>query len=86
MIPWPVVKLPSITELSTSVGKYRAMIEKYERAQKMLWERRRGATDHVMVELDDRIIANARMIDALNRVIDVTEKQIQIVRSRSKAG
>ena len=71
--------MPSRVELDLAIVTYEALIASYEKARQHLLERRRSAADHVMVELDDRIAANLRTIDALRRAVELAHEHLKLL-------
>jgi hypothetical protein len=64
-------------DLGKTVQDYRALIEIYRAMCERLRERRKGASDGVMVEIDELLAVKERTIAALNRSIEMTELQIR---------
>jgi CheY-like chemotaxis protein len=56
-----------ITALKERVARFDEMIAGFSRDRKKIVERRAGAADHVMVELDDRLAINSRALEAMER-------------------
>jgi hypothetical protein len=69
----------SATELKTAIMSYQKLIANYTLSRERLLARRRNAADHVMVELDERMMANQRTIDALQRATEVAREQLKLV-------
>jgi hypothetical protein len=55
------------------------LIAKYALARERMAERRKGASDHVMVALDERLEANKRTVEAFQRAIEITREHLRIV-------
>ena len=66
-------------DLKQSIATYETLIAKYTLARERMVERRKGAADHVMVELDERLEANKRTVEAFQRAIEITRDQLRIV-------
>ena len=71
--------MPSPFELKQAIATYETLIANYSRVRDQLTARRRGAADHVMVELDERLQANARTIDALRNAVEITQEHLKLV-------
>ncbi len=71
-----MVVVSSISELQKSIAGYESLISNYTLARARMLERRRSAVDHVMLELDERLEANARTIEALNRALDISRDHL----------
>jgi hypothetical protein len=65
-------------ELRQSLLTYEALIANYTRTRERLIERRRGAADHVMVELDERLEANERTVNALLRAVTIARDHLRL--------
>ena len=70
--------MASASELKHSIEVYESLIANYTWVRERMIERRRGAEDHVMVELDDRLQANARTVEALLRAVEVTRQHLKL--------
>ena len=66
-------------ELRTAIESYEKLIANYTLARNRMIERRRSAADHVMVELDERLEANARTIAALGRALEISRLQLKLL-------
>ena len=64
-------------ELKEAIASYQKLIAYHTLSRERMLLRRRGATDRVMVELDERIEVNQRTIDALQRAIEVAREQLK---------
>ncbi|MDO8544174.1 MAG: response regulator [Opitutaceae bacterium] len=73
------MSLDPTTELQERVARFDDTIAKFKRAQEQIVARRNGAADHIMVELDDRLVVNRRTIEALerSRVLAIEDLQRQ---------
>jgi hypothetical protein len=71
--------MPTPGELKESIATYEALIANYTLARGRMIARRKGASDHIMVELDERLEANKRTIDAFQRAIEITRAHLQVV-------
>ena len=69
----------SISELQKAIAGYESLISNYTLARERMLERRRSAVDHVMVELDERLEANARTIEALNRALEISREHLNFL-------
>jgi hypothetical protein len=58
----------------------------FERQRDGILRRRRGAADHVMVELDERLEVNARMLTSLRNTLSITESQLEAERKSEVRG
>jgi hypothetical protein len=65
-------------ELKEAIATYATLIEKYTLARERMVERRKGASDHMMVELDERLEANKRTVEAFQRAIEITREVLEI--------
>jgi len=61
-----------VVELKERVARFDEAIDRFTRLRESLQSRRSGATDHVMVEIDDRLAANHRALEAFTRGRAVT--------------
>lgn len=64
-------------ELKAAIESYQKLIANYTLSRERMLVRRQGATDHVMLELDERMKANQRTIDALQRALEVAREQLK---------
>jgi hypothetical protein len=72
------VSLPSTpADLKEAIASYQKLIANYTLSRERMLVRRRGAADSVMLELDERMKANQRTIDALQRAIEVAREQLK---------
>ena len=71
--------MPLASDLKQAIATYEALISNYTVRREHLIDRRHGAADHLMVELDDRLEANARTIDALRGTLEVTREHLRLV-------
>jgi hypothetical protein len=67
-----------------SIAVYRALADVHSRKIEQLRLRRRSATDSTMVEIDDRLLEQERLIMSLNRAIEATELQVQALLNSQK--
>lgn len=65
------------TELKERIARFDDVIASFKRAREKIVERRVGAADHVMVELDDRLAANSRTLEALERSRELTVEDLK---------
>jgi len=73
------VSTPRHNELKVAIETYQRLIAAYTLARERMIERRHGAADSVMVELDDRLAANKRTIDALHRAVEITREHLKLL-------
>lgn len=66
------------SELRAAIAVYESLIETHARSRTRMLERRKGAADHIMVELDQRLAANERTLEALRRTVEVTRELLKI--------
>jgi DNA-binding NarL/FixJ family response regulator len=66
-VPTPEREPRTSTDLRTQVESLAKSIAFHEEARRNLLLRRRGAADHVMVEIDDRLKVNERTLKTLRR-------------------
>jgi hypothetical protein len=71
--------VPSAAELRQAIATYQTLIANHTLARQHIIARRRGAADHVMVELDERLEANARTIAALGRAVEISQEHLKLV-------
>jgi hypothetical protein len=69
--------MPRHEEMKVAIETYQRLIATYSLARERMLERRKGAADHVMVELDERLLVNQRTLDALQRAVEMTREQLQ---------
>jgi hypothetical protein len=69
-------------ELRTAIESYQKLIANYTLARERMIERRRNAVDHVMVEIDERLEANARTIAALGRALELSHEHLTLIEER----
>ena len=80
---WSIItRVASSSGLKQAIASYEALIANYTLARERIIARRRSAADHVMVELDDRLKANARTIEALRKALEVTQEHLKSVERR----
>ena len=65
-------------QLEQAIETYQVLFANYTNVRERLIARRRGAADHVMVELDDRLAANQRTIDAIGRAVEMTRGHLKL--------
>jgi hypothetical protein len=71
--------VPLHSELNLAIVTYETLVANYTRARAALLERRRSASDSVMIELDDRLAANQRTVDALRRAIEISHEHLKLL-------
>jgi hypothetical protein len=69
--------------LEESIRVYEDVIRNFEESRSRMWERRRGATDSVMVHIDDCLALNERTLQSLNRVLCTAQDQLRQDRFRA---
>lgn len=77
--------MPSDSDLNLAIATYEKLISNYERARERLLERRRSATDAVMVELDDGLAANQQTIDSLRRSVEISHEHLKLLGCEPRA-
>ena len=73
----------SPAKLKTAIESYQKLIANYTLSRERMLARRHNAADHVMVELDERLAATQRTIDALQRAIEVAREQLKAAPTRN---
>ena len=69
--------MASASQLKQAIESYQALIANYTLVRERLIVRRKGAADHIMVELDQRLEVNAQTIDALSRAVETTRERLK---------
>jgi hypothetical protein len=64
-------------DLKQTISLFESMLECYMRARERLMERRRGAIDHVMVEIDDLLAVNSRTTACIQSALEGLREQIK---------
>jgi hypothetical protein len=64
-------------ELKAMIDRLEKVIATFTGARHRLVERRRGAADHIMVELDQRLAVNQRTLECLERTVDVARRELK---------
>jgi hypothetical protein len=77
------VSTPRHSELTLAIETYQRLIASYTLARERMLKRRRGAADHVMVELDGRLEANQRTTEALQRAVEISREQLKLMERNS---
>ena len=75
--------MTSAAQLKEAIESYQALIANYTLVRERLIARRKGAGDHIMVEIDQRLEVNARTIDALGRAVESTREHLKVVEPKS---
>jgi hypothetical protein len=75
--------MTSVSELKQAIESYQALIANYTLVRERLIVRRKGAADHIMVEIDQRLEVNARTIDALSRAVESTREHLKVVEPKN---
>jgi hypothetical protein len=65
------------TVLERRIAHFIEAIAAFERSQDRLRERRRGAADHIMVEIDERLAVNASSLEALHRGMASVQRELR---------
>ena len=66
------------------MASYETLIGNYTRLRENLLRIRRGAEDHVMLEIDERLAANERVTEALRGAMEATALHLEHLKKRSK--
>jgi hypothetical protein len=80
-----MVKSRQLAKLQESIKVYEDVIRTFERARDRMRQRRQGATDSVMVHIDESLKLNQRTLDSLARVLATAKEQLRQERSRQQA-
>jgi hypothetical protein len=64
-------------ELRERIARFDESIGGFLRTREEIVARRRGAADHIMVELDERLVVNRRTVEALERSRDLSKEDLQ---------
>jgi hypothetical protein len=75
--------MASVSQLKQAIESYQALIANYTLVRDRLIARRKGAADHVMVEIDQRLEVNARTIDALSRAVESTRDYLKVIEPKT---
>ena len=75
--------MASASQLKQAIESYQALIANYTLVRERLIARRKGAADHIMVEIDQRLEINARTIDALSRAVESTRGHLEVVEPKN---
>jgi len=75
-----------IAKLEDSLRTYQEVIGSFEQARERMKQRRRGATDSVMVHLDESLALNKRTLDSLKRVRSSAKEQLKQLESGDGSG
>lgn len=67
---------PRIQELQEHIRQLHSAVTAFERTTAHLRERRRGATDHVMIELDERLLVNERTLECIKRSLELAQLEL----------
>jgi hypothetical protein len=73
-------------DLRQTISLFESLMDSYKLTRDRLFARRRGATDHVMVEIDDRLAANARTIESFKRAVECLRAQLASIESHPGCG
>ena len=77
--------MASASQLKQAIDSYQALIANYTLVRERLIVRRKGAADHIMVELDERLEVNARTIEALGRAVATTREHLRLIEPKNPA-
>lgn len=66
-----------------AIETYQRLIATYTLARERMLERKRNAADRVMVEMDERLEANKRTIDALQRAVEISREHLNSLEHES---
>jgi hypothetical protein len=78
--------MPSVAEFREAIAAYQSLIAQYTLARERMIGRRKGASDHVMVELDERIEYHTRTIRSLHNALEVTREHLKLAERETGAG
>jgi hypothetical protein len=67
----------TVAKLRENLRVYEDAIATFERARKTMQARRRGASDSVMVHLDQSLKLNERTLASLQRVLDTAKEELR---------
>jgi len=73
----------TVATLRENLRVYEEAIATFESARKKMQARRRGASDSVMVHLDESLKLNERALASLKRVADTAKEELHRELSRS---
>jgi hypothetical protein len=71
-----------VSRLEARLSRLDELIAAFEQAREEIGARRRAASDNVLVDLDQRLEVNARMIEVLQRTRGVVLLDLQQERGR----
>jgi hypothetical protein len=71
-----------LTQLEESIQVYEQVIRGFEATRQRMRERRRGASDSVMVHIDEMLTLNERTLTSLNGVLKTAREQLRAERLR----
>jgi hypothetical protein len=71
-----------LTQLEESIQVYEQVIRGFEATRQRMRERRRGASDSVMVHIDETLALNERTLTSLNGVLKTAREQLRAERLR----
>jgi hypothetical protein len=66
-----------VATLRESVTRFEEVVTNFERLRADITRRRRGAADHVMVVLDERLEVNARTLKALKAGLELARQELK---------
>ena len=71
-------------DLRQTIALFESLRDSYQLTRDRLYARRRGAADHAMVEIDDRLAANARAIEAIGCTVKCLRAQIDSLETHAR--
>ena len=66
-----------LAKLEESIKVYEEVIRSFQSARERMQQRRRGASDSVMVHIDESLRLNERTLDSLNRVLATAREHLK---------
>jgi uncharacterized protein YukE len=67
---------PRISKMRESIKTYEEAIATFETARSKMQQRRHGASDSVMVHLDESLKLNQRTLESLQRVLQTAKDEL----------
>jgi hypothetical protein len=68
---------PAVAKLQENLRVYEEAVATFENARKKMQARRRGASDSVMVHLDESLKLNERALTSLRRVLETAKEELR---------
>jgi hypothetical protein len=81
--PAPLTSNPRLVALERSVKVFEEVTRNFERAHERMRANRRGATDSMMVNLDELLSANQQSLVSVLRILATTKEELEQERRRS---